>query len=71
MNASTVPTTRAILAARSNVGVSISNHEWCTLSETEDFTDVLGWLHTGIEEIGFEVERIYPRARSLLMSVSS
>ena len=52
-------------------GVSISNHEWCTLSETEGFTGVLVWIHTGIEEIRFEVEHIYPRARSLLMSVSS
>ncbi len=32
---------------------------------------LLKWLHTGIEEKGFEIEKVYPPARSFLMSISS
>jgi hypothetical protein len=53
------------------LGVSISNREFCTLSKTGCRADLLMWLHTRIEEKGFEIEKVYPLARSFLVSVLS
>ena len=52
-------------------GVSISNSEFCTLSQTGGLTDFLMWLHKRIEEKGCEVGEVYPLARSFLVSIVS
>jgi len=43
----------------------MSKRESCTLRKTGDRADVLIWLHKGIEEKGFEIQK-YPTLRDLL-----
>src|SRR5216683_1533465 len=54
-----------------HIGVSISKREKCTLSKTGGRADLLIWLHKRIEEKGFEGCKVFPLARSSLVSVLS
>jgi hypothetical protein len=49
----------AFLHKIARIGVSISNSEFCTLSQTGGLTDFLMWLHKRIEEKGCEVGEVY------------
>ena len=53
------------------LGVSISKREKCTLSKTRGRADLLIWLHKRIEEKSFESWKVFPLARSSLVSVLS
>src|SRR6266571_5350906 len=53
------------------IGVSISKREKCTLSKTRGRADLLIWLHKRIEEKSFESWKVFPLARSSLVSVLS
>jgi hypothetical protein len=51
------------------VGVSISIREQCTLSKTGSLANLRVWLPKLIAEKGFEIRKVYPLARSSLVSI--
>src|SRR5947209_548955 len=50
------------------LGISISNPAFCTLSNMGGLTDLLIWLHKWIEEKSGEVGRVHPLAQSFLLA---